>query len=49
MEEFREFYEGELQPVLRELEARRRGALRNAAVASVVLFVSAVGAGSRSW
>jgi len=41
MEEFREFYEGELQPVLRELEARRRGALRNGVVASLVLFVAA--------
>ena len=38
MEEFRPFYDDELLPVLRELEARRRRVLRNSAVAGAIVL-----------
>jgi hypothetical protein len=44
MEEFRTFFDDELQPVLQELEAQRRGALRTAAVVGAVLLGGAVAA-----
>jgi len=44
MDEFRTFYEGELRPVLEELDGRRRRVLRNGAVATAVVLALAGGA-----